>query len=290
MGVRTVGDLVRLPRAGFARRVGVRWLEELDRALDRRAEPRRGFRSAERFDARLLPDHEIEAAAKLESACAPLFERLQRFLRERQAAIAVLALDCKHRSQPATRIRICLALPSGDVAQLRDLLAERLLTLELPAPIIALRLHSGALLPALPDNGWLWRRGKSEGSAAALPRLVERLRARLGTEQIFSVCAVEDHRPEWAWKIRGETGIPDQAHATPVPRAVERPLWLLSRPQRIRTHGQKLRGPERIETGWWDGHEVTRDYFDVRDTEGARLWVYRERNAPHGWYVHGIFG
>jgi protein ImuB len=290
MGVRTVGDLVRLPRAGFARRVGTRWLEELDRALDRRAEPRRGFRSPSRFDARLLPDHEIEAAAKLESACAPLFERLQRFLRERQAAIAVLALDCKHRSGPATRIRIGLALPSGDVVQLRDLLAERLLALELPAPIIALRLRSGALLPALPDNGWLWRQGTSEASAAALPRLVERLRARLGAEQVFSVCAVEDHRPEWAWRIRRESEAPDRTHAASVPRVVERPLWLLARPQRIRSHGQKLRGPERIETGWWDGHEVTRDYFDVRDAEGARLWVYRERNAPHGWYVHGIFG
>ena len=290
MGVRTVGDLVRLPRAGFARRVGTRWLEELDRALDRRAEPRRGFRSPSRFDARLLPDHEIEAAAKLESACGPLFERLQRFLRERQAAIAVLALDCKHRSGPATRIRIGLALPSGDVAQLSDLLAERLQTLELPAPIIALRLRSGALLPALPDNGWLWRQGTAEASAAALPRLVERLRARLGAEQVFSVCAVEDHRPEWAWRIRRESEVLDQARAAPVPRAVERPLWLLARPQRIRNHGQKLRGPERIETGWWDGHEVTRDYFDVRDAEGTRFWVYRERNAPHGWYVHGIFG
>ncbi|HZF25674.1 MAG TPA: DNA polymerase Y family protein, partial [Steroidobacteraceae bacterium] len=114
MGLRTVGDLVRLPRAGFARRVGTRWLEELDRALERRAEPRRGFRSPTRFDARLLLDHEIEAAQRLESACEPLLERLQRFLLERQAAIAVLALDFKHRTHPATRIRIGLALPSGD--------------------------------------------------------------------------------------------------------------------------------------------------------------------------------
>ncbi|HKE44115.1 MAG TPA: DNA polymerase Y family protein [Steroidobacteraceae bacterium] len=289
MGLRTVGDLVRLPRAGFARRVGTRWLEELDRALARRMEPRRAFRSPERFDARLLPEHEIEAAGKLEAACAPLLERLQRFLLERQAAIAVLACDFKHRAHPTTRLRLGLALPSGDVAHLQGLLAERLRALALPAPVIAIRLLSGTLLPALPTNGWLMKPGQSEISTAALPRLLERLRARLGNEQVFGVCAVEDHRPELAWKIRRGAETPAKTRAS-LQRAVERPLWLLAQPHRIRQQGKRLRGPERIETGWWDGNEVTRDYFDVRAADGARLWVYRERRAPHDWYVHGIFG
>jgi protein ImuB len=51
-----------------------------------------------------------------------------------------------------------------------------------------------------------------------------------------------------------------------------------------------LCGPERIETGWWDGREVTRDYFVARDAQGVRLWIYRERRAPKNWYVHGLFG
>lgn len=51
-----------------------------------------------------------------------------------------------------------------------------------------------------------------------------------------------------------------------------------------------LRGPERIETGWWDGREVTRDYFVARDAHGVRLWIYRDRRAPKNWYVHGLFG
>jgi protein ImuB len=287
MGVRTVGDLARLPRAGFARRLGTRWLDELDRAFDRRAEARRGFRSPVRFDARLLPDHEIETAQQLESACTPLLDRLQRFLRERQAAIAVLAVECQHRSQSPTRIRIGLALPSGDVTHVRGLLAERLAALALPAPVRTLRLQSGALLPALPMNGWLWKRAQAEESVDALPRLIERLRARLGNEQVFGVCAVEDHRPEWAWRI----GYENTASRSDRPqRPVERPLWLLTRPHKISQRGKRLRGPERIETGWWDGREVTRDYFDVRDENGARLWIYRERRASHSWYLHGLFG
>ncbi|HZF25511.1 MAG TPA: hypothetical protein VEZ88_04570, partial [Steroidobacteraceae bacterium] len=169
-------------------------------------------------------------------------------------------------------------------------LAERLLALSLPAPVIGMRLRSGALLPALPASGWLWRQGASEESATALPRLIERLRARLGNEQVFGVCAIEDYRPEGAWRICRENEPPRNTRAAFAQRAVERPLWLLVQPQRITSQGKRLRGPERIETGWWDGREVTRDYFDMRDAGGARLWVYRERCAPHGWYVHGIFG
>ena len=296
MGLRTVGDLVRLPRSGMVRRLGQAWLDELDRALARRADVRRGFRRPQRFDARRAPDHEIESAPGLVAACEPLLEELQTFLRERQAAIAVLALELKHRSQPRTRVRIGLAAPSGDTAHLRVLLEERLASLSLPAPVIALRLHSGALLEQVPMEGNLKigeRAGVSE-RPDALPRLLERLRARLGNEAVFGVSVVEDHRPECAWRMV-ETPSPQPS----LPPLTDRPLWLFAQPQwlcdknpitRGRSPLELLSGPERIETGWWDGREVTRDYFVARDERGVRLWIYRDRRMPHGWYLHGLFG
>lgn len=47
---------------------------------------------------------------------------------------------------------------------------------------------------------------------------------------------------------------------------------------------------ERIETGWWDGREIARDYYAAVDVRGARLWVFREREPPHRWFLHGVFG
>ena len=51
-----------------------------------------------------------------------------------------------------------------------------------------------------------------------------------------------------------------------------------------------LAGPERIESGWWDGDDAKRDYFIARLPDGALAWVYREggRSSPC-WYVHGLF-
>jgi hypothetical protein len=47
-------------------------------------------------------------------------------------------------------------------------------------------------------------------------------------------------------------------------------------------------GPERIGGLWWEGHNKTRDYYDIETTEGKRLWVFRVAQTRK-WYVHGVF-
>jgi len=46
--------------------------------------------------------------------------------------------------------------------------------------------------------------------------------------------------------------------------------------------------PERIEAGWWDDADVRRDYFILRTTSGADLWVYRDLQNDN-WYLHGFW-
>jgi hypothetical protein len=47
-------------------------------------------------------------------------------------------------------------------------------------------------------------------------------------------------------------------------------------------------GPERIAGRWWDGHDKTRDYFDVSDPAGQRFWIFRVAETGR-WYLHGTF-
>lgn len=47
-------------------------------------------------------------------------------------------------------------------------------------------------------------------------------------------------------------------------------------------------GPERIETGWWRGQTIGRDYFRVETTAGNHFWLfYRLRDGK--WFLHGLF-
>ena len=50
-----------------------------------------------------------------------------------------------------------------------------------------------------------------------------------------------------------------------------------------------LAGPERIESGWWDGADTRRDYYIVRTVHGQQAWAYRPPGMLDGWMLHGWF-
>jgi len=91
----------------------------------------------------------------------------------------------------------------------------------------------------------------------------------------------------------------DTVSSTPAP-LTERPFWLLAEPLLLNVrhdrpiyHGplQLLRGPERIESGWWDHLRIARDYFVAQDQQAVRYWIYRERDTELArWFLHGVFG
>ena len=47
-------------------------------------------------------------------------------------------------------------------------------------------------------------------------------------------------------------------------------------------------GPERIETGWWRGRHLRRDYYRVTTDRGLHAWLFRDRVTTE-WYVQGWF-
>lgn len=302
IGVRTVGEALRLPRAGFARRFGTAQLRMLDRLVGRASDLKDRFEAPARFRRRRELLHELESHAALLAVLEPLLEELAEFLQARQCG--VLALECRlrHRTVPPTCCVLRLTAPLADPAQLGALLGERLSALALPEPVRACELRSGPLLARTLASGGLWQAGERGGGAAAqAPELIERLRARLGVEAVQGLAIVEDHRPEAAWKVMESVMIPSASrsevdHSGAFDR---RPLWLLPVPRQLNERDglPHRRGPlrllgeaERIETGWWDGAEIARDYYTAVDSRGARLWVFREREPPHRWFLHGVFG
>jgi protein ImuB len=136
-----------------------------------------------------------------------------------------------------------------------------------------------------------------------MPALVEHLRARLGTQAVYGIRRVAEHRPEHAWCVAEPAMQAAAAPAAATPAATlpvcSRPLWLLHAPRvlevrtgRPRHDGelQLLRGPERIQSGWWDGDDIQRDYYVARDASGALLWICRECHGEQRWLLQGIFG
>src|SRR3984893_11974963 len=147
MGVTRMGELLRLPRAGLARRLGPSAVQDLDIALAPQFAPRRPFVPRERFRARCDFETEIENVAYLEKALEPLIARCAEFLRERQAGVQPLRLKLRHRADPATHVHLGLASITGERRRLMDVLAQKLTRLALQAPVRDMELISGALQP-----------------------------------------------------------------------------------------------------------------------------------------------
>ena len=273
-------------------------------------DPRAGYLAAERVTARCDLEPEVADAERLRRACEPLLDELCGVLRGRGAGIDSLELRLLHRDAAATRLRLRFAEPVASVARIMTLLRERLAGAGLPEPVRTVRLRSGPLLEARAEAGDLFALDRRR-RASAVPQLVERLRARLGDGAVSGLCLVPEHRPEAAQRS-GEigdmllfssphsstAGMPRKAGERPLFPRLARPVWLLAEPQPL-AGGEQPRyegpleieeGPERIESGWWDGHDVQRDYYVARTPAGIRLWVFRERRAPAGWFLHGVFG
>ena len=294
-GVRTIGAAAKLPRAGLARRFGAETVVLLDRVLGRVPDPRLPWTPPPVFEARIelpAPAHDVQA----------LGFALQRLLREMAEWLAARGLGVQrfearlvherwqrerlHRR--ATTLALALATPSRSFPHLATIVRERLARVDLPAQVEGSEL---ATLSTAPLAGRPL--GLLPGDDADTPEvpLVDRLRARLGDDAVLRLGAIADHRPERAQAERASAG--DAAATAGAPR----PLWLLDTPQPLadalmRAPWALHDGPERIESGWWDGGDVRRDYHVAQTPDGARAWIFRDhrRGTDDGdWWLHGWF-
>ena len=146
MGVRTIGQALRLPRAGFAQRFGTEPLATLDRLTGRDPDLRERFRARERFRRKRDLTYELESHEAILRALEPLLRELGKFLQARQCGIMQLECLLQHRQAPPTSCVLRLAAPAADAGRLGELLAERLNRLVLPEPVRSCELRSGALV------------------------------------------------------------------------------------------------------------------------------------------------
>ena len=288
LGILRVKDILALPSEGVARRFGPEIVLALGRLMGTHADPRLPYAPPPRFRSRLELPAEAEGVEALLFPLRRMLAELEGVARGRGAGAQRLVLTLEHVRRSRTRVDLDFASPEREPDFILSIAREKLGRLQLPAPTVAISLRADALLAYVPRTA-AWLPGAQE-QAIDRERLLERLAARLGRDRVFGIALANDHRPERNW---GRTPF-----KTPVLPGAERPIWLLNRPQRLVTESDApmlqgaldLRaGPERIEAGWWDGHEVSRDYYVAVNPNGERYWVYREHRDPDSWYLHGVF-
>ncbi len=279
-GLRTLADLLEIPAAALARRFGPGLPRHLQCLLGERSEPRRRHRIPPAYRRRFdFP----EPVAALEGLLFPLRRLLQEFegyLRGRDAAIQQVTVTLCHRDPAATVLELVTSSPQRDGLRLFALLREKLERTVLPSAVTGIVLAATHFVPPAIMQGDFFddRQRRNESWSA----LLDRLRARLGEDAVRQLGLREDHRPEHAWCI-----VKDIEQSGPAAEFPDRPLWLLA-PRPVHSLPHLLGTPERIESGWWDGQDISRDYYLARTAEGARWWLFRDTGTGR-WYLQGLW-
>jgi len=318
LGTHTLKDLALLPRPGVARRFGRALLDELDRAMGRAIDVRIPYQPAPVFVARLELPYQVTETTALLFGARRLLGQLAGWLNAGRLGTRRLTFTAEHDGCPPTPIEVRLATPSRDPDRLCVLLRERLGRIQLPEAAHTLGLTCNDASPMGDATADLFASAPPEHES--LGRLIERLHARLGPGGLWRVSPYPDHRPEAAYRIEWvedltrltTAGMPKTSRAptdriSPTrPAGLPRPLWLLHTPVALAERNTRpfwhgplalVAGPERIETGWWDGNLVERDYFVAENDEHILVWIFRSRTGrssqgagPGAWYLHGLFG
>ena len=158
-----------------------------------------------------------------------------------------------------------------------------------------------------------------------LAALIDTLSSRLGRDRVVQARVERDAEPDQAVTYQPLTGRrldgqPQQTNrklnsrlathsAEPRPTdPLRRPIHLMKPPEilvaveldsdqrliefvygsrrcRVRSHW----GPERLESGWWRGPSLRRDYYRIETNDGAWWWIFRDVTQGT-WFVHGMFG
>lgn len=250
---------------------------------------------------------------------------------DRSGCDSALAADYREPCPPVV-VDIGVFRPCASARHLADLVRLRLARLRLPREIAGIAVEVVSAAAAECRQRTLFGEAE-QAADVQVGMLLDRLAGRLGRGAVSTPRLVADAQPEHAWVAvppqadRGKSRRPQPQAAeraggpSTVPQ--RRPIWLLPRPQRLEAvsvmtdpaemHGPPARfrlstsplhdatmhevvafaGPERIETAWWRGPMVRRDYYVVETSRGERYWIFRRLAAggrrDGGWFLHGTF-
>jgi protein ImuB len=321
LGLRSVGDIIGMPRAGLARRFGTDLIRRLDQATGAEPEPVSPARPPDRFAVRLTLPDPIGLADDIMAGIDRLLPALAERLAARGRGARRVRLHLFRADHSMQQIEVGLARPTADPDRIRPLLMLKLDQIDAGFGIDALRIEAHVTEPvhAVQHRGQLdvtqtttaaRQAGPQAGQRVAFDDLVGRLGARIGLDAITRLHPADSHIPEKAATVL-PVAWSDPAGPWPLPPA-PRPI-LIFRPEPVTAHDNPrppphfrwrrrdfatatATGPERIAPEWWldepEWRSGVRDYWRIETATGERLWLYYAHGGAvsGGWFAQGDFG
>ncbi len=314
-GVRSIGELARLPKEEIASRLGSagRDLQEIARGLDPRPlVPRQPPPDFEEGMSLEWPLVNLEPFLFIARAA---LDRLGQRLESSGLACRRLEIELRLEPEGVSSRTIDLPAPTRDAKTLLTLIRLEIEARPPGAPVVGFALRA---TPDRPREAQLSLLGPAALSPDRLAGTLARLFALLGPDRVGAPQAVDAHRPERLALVPFDPPPPPENRHSPrrgrgllavralrppielevivcegdeaeTPREI-RPLAIEEQERRPRILGTVTvaSGPWGLEEKWWSEEAVSRDYWDVELQGGGVYRIYRER-ASQLWYADGAY-
>ena len=285
----------------------------LDQAAGRLAEPVPAQPLPPRFEAAQSLEYPTTRRETIEALVEQVIDQVAKLLV--RAGRGVVQLECRLRCEASQYVELSIGLfrPTASARHVAQLVRMRLERVSLPSPVSAAYARAAVTAPLAQLQQELFSDVPLQGSPRHLADLVDRLSSRLGRTAVVGVRLMADAQAELAYQYAplvdasGRRPRRNPTWRAQRPDLPPRPLRLMRRPVPLdiesrrpdspppHFHWQHMEhrvahawGPERIETGWWRGRPVGRDYWHIETSTGSRLWLFR-RLRDEQWFLQGTF-
>lgn len=317
LGFKRIGSLIDEPRAPFAARFEKELLLRLDQALGRVSEPLLFVNPPPRYHSVRYLLEPVVTTNVVAALAARLMQGLFRALERASVGARELRLSLYRVDGEVVTIDLGLAMPTRSVAHVKRLIELKLEhideTIDTGFGFETIDLAITTAEAMEPQQTELVAASSDTPSAEQPAALIDRLRQRLGPQNVQRFEPVASHLPERAERLCDVNGdvlawpSPDEARLRPAVLLKSSETIAVAAlvpegpPLRFRWRGAvhdvaHAQGPERIANEWWRdrGEQPTRDYYVVEDKAGRRFWLYREglygrEPGKPCWFMHGLF-
>lgn len=285
IGIKNIADLFEQPLSAFASRVSKFSLHIMSELRGESAAKLRFYQPPQRYEHYLELLYDIELSARLLPIIRKCLAALEAYLLVRNGLALSIHITLFQREHESITQVINSALPIYKCQHWLDIIELRLENLALSSGVYGITIQCEKIEQA---DGCESDFFSEKSTHVAAMTLLSRLKAKLGEQQVQLMQFNDDYRPECCTQLstavqkkHAKNSIKNNAHF------LDRPGFLLRSPIPLNTKVSIIDGPERIASGWWDNHEIQRDYFLAQSTQGQQMWVFR--TLDDNWFVHGYF-
>lgn len=306
VGIETVGQAFKLPRAELASRLGPDAPRRIDQVLGKEKESITPVVTRPPVSVSRMFAGPTDRTESIALCVRQLLVALCRELEHKDAGCRELCVTLLRSDLAPVEIVARSSTPTRDSRHWYTLMLPQLERAHLGFGIEGVAMTAQGVRTLKFEQSSRWLDHTPAIGDDELCRLADTLASRLGNGRVLRMRTRASHIPERSCVLEPvEAAAQVQNLGGEEPPLLERPSLLLEQPVPIDTvflfpegpigsvtaFGETWRvlrciGPERISAEWWRREHLTRDYYRLHTENGAWLWVFRVVENGR-WFLHG---